>query len=103
MQRFGRLFSLPSPRQVAVYLEGAAVDGTLAEGHDRYDAPVAHRLHHWTCCRAAAGIADRALEGVAGHHRNAGPRSTDDCRVSAGSRSRCCGSDKPKPPCFSSW
>ena len=29
MQKFGRLSSLPSPRQVVVYLESAAVDGTL--------------------------------------------------------------------------
>src|SRR5207248_148077 len=48
-----------------------------SEGHDRYDASIAHRLHYWTCCRAAVGIIDRALEGVARHHWNASPRSPD--------------------------
>jgi NitT/TauT family transport system ATP-binding protein len=73
------------------------------KSNHRYDASIAHRLHHWTSCRAAVGIADCALEGVPGYHRNASTRSPEHCRVSAGCRLLCCGSDKPKPPCFSSW
>ena len=47
------------------------------KGDDCYDASIAHRLHHWTCSRAAVGIVDRALEGVARHHWNASPGSPD--------------------------
>src|SRR4029077_19522015 len=49
----------------------------FGEGHNRHDAPIAHRLHHWTRCRAAIGIVDRALEGVARHDWNPSPWSPD--------------------------
>src|SRR5205814_697214 len=54
-------------------------------GHDRYDASIAHSLHHWTGSRAAVGIADRALESVARHDWNASPRSADfaECLLGA--------------------
>jgi hypothetical protein len=90
---------LPSPRQVAVYLESAAVDGTLVKGDNRHDAPIAHRLHHWSCCGAAVGIADRALEGLQTRLERS-PSVSRHCRVSAGSHLHCCGSDRRKPHAF---
>src|SRR6266478_6954952 len=57
----------------------------FAGSHNRDDASIAHRLHHWTCSRASIGIADCALEGVAGHHWNASPWSPDiaECLLGA--------------------
>src|SRR5215217_2839614 len=68
----------PAFAAASVSLPGSRCRGwNSGEGHDRDDASIAHRLHHWTCCRAAVGIADRALEGMARHHWNAGTRAPD--------------------------
>ena len=68
---------LPSPRQVAVYLEGAAVDGTLVKATIVTMRRLLIGYIIGLVARAAVGIADCALEGVAGHHWNASPWSPD--------------------------
>ena len=103
MQRFGRLSSLPSPRQVAVYLEGAAVDGTLVKATIVTMRRLLIGYIIGLACRTAVGTADRALEAVAGHDWNASPRSTGIAECLLGAACACCGSDKRKPPCFSWW
>ena len=68
---------LPSPQQVAVYLESAAVDGTLVKAI----IVTMRRL----LIGYIIGIVDRALEGIAGYDWNARSRSPDvaECLLGA--------------------